>query len=353
MPVQYRLDLHAVSTGAKVAEFADFLGLAYTHRCNESGGVVLQLGEDAADVSFAENQQLEVYRRYPELGIPWYCEAGYLIEDVTTAIVKAALQITVSGRGYLSLCDRRIVKDYASSTQAEKTGPAETVMKEIVTEQLGASAGAGRVFTGLTVQADGATGNNVSKGFCYRNVLEVLQELAGPGAVDFDIIGTGANAYEFRTYTGQRGTDRRSTVLFALVYDNMSDPVWTVSRSRVRNAVLVGGQGEQSARLTTWVEDAGLTAWTRRELFVDARDSATTAGLTSKGKDALAANKETDALQFAVLQTVSMAYGRDYFLGDLVRASFAGLVADKKLNAVTIKVTRKDLETITPELVDV
>lgn len=353
MSVQYRLDLKAAGTGTKIAEIWDWLQLGFTRRCNDTGELVVQLGESAAGITFAENQQLEVWRSNPELGISWYKEAEYLVEDTTLAVAKSALKYTVAGRGYLSLCDRRIVKDYAGSSQSEKTGVAETVMKAIVTEQLGASAGTGRVLTGLTVQADGTHGNSVSKSFAYRNVLEVLKDLAGPGGVDFDIVGTGANTYEFRVYDGQRGTDRTATVLFALVWDNMGDPVWSVSNSLIRNAVLVGGQGEEDLRTVQWSLAAGITAWTRREVFVDARDRLDTAGLTSKGEAVLEENKLASVLSFQVLQMPSAAYGKDYFLGDLVHASFAGLDVDKKIQAVTIEVTRNSSETIKPELIDV
>lgn len=352
MPARYRVDIKDPS-GTKVAEFADWLDLSFERRVNAPGGFVLRLsGEDGRTDYLEENCQVEVWRRYPELGLDWYVEAEYLLEDIEDSVPERTRVIVASGRGYLSLCDRRIVAAAAGSSQANKSGPAETVIKEIVTEQLGSGASGERQITGLTVQADPGGGNTVSKAFAYRNVLAVLQDLAEPGGLDFDIVGTGPAQYEFRTYIPHRGTDRRGNVTFALNYDNMGKPVWTVRRSAVRNAVLVGGQGEGAGRETVWCTESGITAWTRREVFVDARHLETTEALENRGDAELAENRKHQSLSFEVLQTWSLAYGRDYSLGDLVRAVYAGQVVDKKIVAVQIEVTR-DGEKITPELADV
>lgn len=352
MPARYRVDLRDPS-GAKVAEFSDMLGLSFERRVNAPGAVALTVsGEDQAAALFEANGQIEVWRRVPELGIDWYREAAYLVEDEEDAMPQRTRVHTASGRGYLSLCDRRIVAAFAGSAQAAKAGPADDVMKAIVREQLGPAATAGRVVAGLSVQADSGEGQAVVKAFSYRNVLEVLQDLSAAG-VDFDIVGTGPGKYEFRTYPGQLGADRRETVLFALNYDNMAGPRWQVRRAALRNAVLVAGQGEGELRETVWCEEAGLDGWTRREAFVDARDQESAAALEARGSAALARTKTLAQLTFQVQQTSALAYGRDYGLGDLVRVRYGSHQVDKKIVGVKIEVSRQRGESITPELADV
>lgn len=351
MPARYRIDLKSPA-GAKVAEASDFIQLSFERRINAPGTFALRLsGEDEWAQHLEEGCQVEVWRRYPELGIDWYLEAEYLYEDMEDSVPERTRVVVASGRGYLSLCDRRIVADYAGSARADKTGPAESVMKAIVREQLGADAVAERQIPGLSIEADGAAGSTVSKSFAYRNVLAVLQDLAEPGGVDFDVVGTGPASFEFRTYAPYRGTDRRNAVVFALNYDNMGDPVWAVTRSSMRNAVLVAGKGEGPARNTVWRTDAGIAPATRRESFVDARQLETTAALENRGDAELAEVRKLSSLSFDVIQTWSLAYGRDYFLGDLVKAVYMDTAVDKRIVAVKVDV-RRDGERISPELID-
>jgi len=223
---------------------------------------------------------------------------------------------------------------------ASKSGVAETVMKAFVDKQCGPGAGA-RALSGLSIEADGAHGNSTELGRAYRNVLEICQEIARTGGGDFDVVSTGAATWEFRWYTGQRGTDRHTTVVFALERGNMAKPHLRLWRADEVSAVLVGGQNEGAARTTVWRTDATRIAespWNRIERFADARNETTTAGLNAVGDRVLDEGKPRATLDFEVLQVPSCLYGKHYFLGDLVGTKFLTYSATKKLNEVTITV---------------
>jgi len=286
--------------------------------------------------------QVEFWQRNADYSLAWRLEFEGLVRwqewYVTTA---GALVYEVGGVGYVDLLARRIITATAGSAGGSKSDPAETVMKEWVLEQVGASAGAGRVTTGLSIEADGANGNTVTMGRSYKGVLGVLQEVASIGGGDFDVVGTGPATCEFRWYTGQRGTDRTASVIFALERGNMAEPSLRVARQNEVNAVLVAGQGSGAARELVWRTDATLiddSTWNRCELFRDARNESATAGLNSVGDGALEEAKPRWSIGFKVLQTPAYAYGVHYFLGDLVTAKFMTYSGTKKINAVSVAV---------------
>jgi hypothetical protein len=226
--------------------------------------------------------------------------------------------------------------------------PAETIMKTLVSYNAGSAAttGHGRIrtgtITGISTAADGADGT-VTDWYCaYDNLLETLQKLARIAGGDFDLVKTGAQAWEFEFYTTRLGTDRSATVIFSLEYDNMSNPRFVTQRLSEATVALVGGQGEGSLRQVVTRTGANYAAGNDIEIFVDARDAGSTAGLNAKGDTVLEERRAYDQFDFDVLQTAVSLYGKHYFLGDLVTAvnPFTGTALARKINGVTVTVNR-------------
>ncbi len=317
---------------------AGAFALNYAKRCDETlDAFTARCGEWVLD------GQVEFWQRDDALGIDWRKDFEGLVRWQRWYVTAdGTLKFEVGGRGYKDLLARRIIASASGTAHARWVAqPAETIMKDIVTYQVGASAGAGRVTTGLSVEADGGNGNTLTLQRAYKPVLDVLQEIVSIGGGDFDIVGTGAATFEFRWYTGQLGTDRTATVIFALERGNMAEPSLTIGRQDEVNAVLVGGQGEGAARATVWRTDAAriaLSTWNRCEAFRDARDESTTAGLNAHGDAELEAGTPRAKLDFKILQTPGCAYGLHYFLGDLVTARFLDYEGTKKIVAVTVTV---------------
>jgi hypothetical protein len=201
-------------------------------------------------------------------------------------------------------------------------------MKTLVQYNAGASATTanGRirdgVIEGITVAADGGFGNVISKGCAYENLLEALQKIAAIGGGDFDLVKTGAATWQFRWYTGQRGTDRTDSVLFALERGNMAAPEYTHDRVDERTVAIVAGQGEESDRAVEVRTGPDYAADNDIETFVEASDLTTTAGLQSRGDTELEESRARQQFEFAVLQTPGCFYGVHYGLGDLVKAQY-------------------------------
>ena len=175
-------------------------------------------------------------------------------------------------------------------------------------------------------------------------------------ANDFDLVKTGATAYEFRWYTGQLGTDRSASVTFAMERGNMANPTYKETRLKEKTVACVYGQGQGSDR--DYVTRTGTNyhvSDNNIELYVDARnvDFGDTSGLNAKGDLKLDELEARSAFKFDVLQAPATLYGVHYFLGDLVTAMnpFTGASYTLMVDQVTVDFNNTKGEDITVDMV--
>ncbi len=334
------------AAGVKVAEVSDYLWLSYTREVNAPGLLRFGLNGDHAAIGLLEDKgQIDVYRRNVEMGMPWTCEL--------TALFRAQKQtftdrpgFEATGTGILTKLSWRIVAWAAgTANRSEFVGAkAETIMKALVSSNAGANATTanGRkrngTMPGIAVEADGAGGNTIGHWGCaWDNLLETLQGVAAIGGGDFDLVRTGNNAFEFRWYAGQRGTDRHNTVKFAVNLGNMERPEYEDDRMDEATVAIVGGQGEGSARAVEIRTGANYAETNDIELFLNGSGYTSAAGLRTAGDEALAEARAKATFGFKPLQTPATFYGMHYFLGDLVSARHEAASGTFKVQAVTIE----------------
>jgi hypothetical protein len=352
MAAEYKLQLSDAS-GVLQYELTEFQSLAYVNVVNRPGLCRFTLsGQHAAIGTIADKWQVAVSRRNKEQDIDWAVDFRGLLRGQQQQGVRPGVFF---GRcpGWLSMLGWRLVAFPAGTADRSTfTGvEAETIMKTLVDYNAGSNATTGNdrlrtgTITGLSVETDGGNGNVLDFVCPGQNLLEALQDLALIGGGDFDLVKTGAATWQFRWYTGQLGTDRSADVIFAVGYDNMSDPAFEIDHNQERTVAIVAGQGEGAARefaIRTGpdydVDDNNI------EMFVDARDIAAgdTDALNDRGDRKLEERRALEMFDFEVQQTAALAYGRDYFLGDLVTAvsPFTGNAVTKKIQAVTVTVER-------------
>ena len=247
------------------------------------------------------------------------------------------------------LLDTAIVAAFSGSEDAEMTGIPDDLMKAIVSKQLGSTASAQR--SKITEAPNlGAGGASISKAFAYRNVLTVVQELADLATeagvwLGFDVVRTAPGAFEFRTYTGQRGQNHGRASgdprLVGRQYGNLSEATFGTYHADERNVVVVGGQGEGTARtLVMRANDSRVLAskWNRREYFKDSRDDSTTAALEADGDAALEEFKPKQRLTGTLHDTPGMQYGIHYWFGDVLSVEAFGYFVDCHVKAVRVRV---------------
>lgn len=263
----------------------------------------------------------------------------------------------LSGYDLNSLLNRRIVAYAAASAQAQKTGAADNLIKAIVRENLGSSAIAARDLSasGFTVQADVSLGTSLSKGFSWRNLLLVLQEIADAShsteatSVYFGIVPLNLGwDCEFRTNIQQWGNDHRfqtgtqGAVIFSLELGNISDASRQREYRNELNYAYAGGQGEESARIIQEASDTvriGSSPFNRREIFVDARGLADTASVLAEAQAAVRSGRPRNFFSGNITNIGQYIYGRDYFHGDYVSAFYLGELIDCRIETVQVRIS--------------
>jgi hypothetical protein len=208
-----------------------------------------------------------------------------------------------------------------------------------------ATAGDGREMDGdfanlaVSVEADSARGGPVSIGCSHRPLLDTLQTIMQDIA-DFDLVQTGEADFEFRYYPGQLGSDRTGDVVFALERGNVgqvsSSQYWT----GIATAAIVAGQGHGDQREIEIVQSPDWSSANHSEIFVDANDipQGETARLVGRGLAKLAEAAPRQGLEFLVIPSQSVMYGREWALGDLVTGRYRDQVARLWVDEVTVAV---------------
>ena len=247
------------------------------------------------------------------------------------------------------LLDTAIVYHYAGSAQAEMTDYPDDMMKAIVENELGTTAGTNRTKVSCAPDLS-AGGAQITKAFAYRNVLTVLQEIAEVANeagtwLGFDVVRTAPGTFEFRTYTTCRGQDHGRASgdprLVGRQYGNLSEATFGTYHAEERNTILVGGQGEDSAR--ELVERNNTTRmyaskWNRREYFKDSRDDSTTAALEADGDAALDEFRPRQVLTGTLHDTPGMQFGIHYWFGDILSVEAFGYHVDCHVGSVRVRV---------------
>lgn len=367
----YKVKLIDRDTGKQKAEFDNWRILYFGDRVNGIGWYQFAIdGLDSRKELFRLDDFVEIWRSDIYSGLNWYRELlGMHRTSVHHIFDNGNTQYSSYGRTANDMLNRRIIAYRTGSGYADKSGPAEEVMKEFVYENAGAGATSpprllDGVISGLTVQGTGTGGDTWSGGRAGENLFALLQNIAESTGVDFLLVPTGYGTWEFRTYPNQLGTDRtydpqaqgnvtpgRAPVVFSVQRANMSDPVLSYNRTEEVNTVFVWGPGEEEDRLVEIVEDdvsaIETSPWNQMEMSVSANGQETSDELIALGWETIFERRPRFDINFNPIQQKSLVYGRDYFLGDRVSAAFPGVkeidvVTNKKIIAVTINISGGD-----------
>lgn len=324
--------------GTKLALLKDWLNLDYTRVINNVGVINLLLPGTFDRSILHADQRIEVWRA-PEGGA-MKVRRIYFIRRITDSTDEGNLRsILVEGFDTNMLLILRIIAAAAGSADAAKTAAIDDMMKAIVRESSGTLAAAARQFNTsyFSVQADLTAGPSITKSFSWRNVHNVLLDLAEAARqagteVYFDIVPTTPTTFEFRTNTGQPGMDHTypngvSPVIFSLENGNLRNPKLIEDWSEELTYIYAAGQGEGAFRTTYAAEDtarSGRSIWGRREGFKDARNESTLAGVTNSANEMLASGEPRVLFGASLLDTPQARYGVDWDWGDRVTTEYQG-----------------------------
>jgi hypothetical protein len=192
----------------------------------------------------------------------------------------------------------------------------------------------------ISVAADTAAGSSITKAFAHRKIDDCLQECAVLGGLDWDLVKTGARAWEFRT--GTWGSDLSSTVKFSLSWDNLGNPQLTSNGLSEETVAMVWGQDAGASRDFLEVHGPNYVAdYNDIEVYVDASNQAST-GLQAQGDARMNEVRARDDFTAQALQSGPYIYGRDYcadgVLGDVVALTYYEATINKRIRGAQVSV---------------
>jgi hypothetical protein len=348
-----RYEVHWYSDNGNRKEILNaFNTLQYVRAENNYGMLILTipLGDWRYD-DFRLNDMFEVWRE--KAGVTsLQNETAYFLRDWE-------LYADSDGRHFVDLyakdanflLDSRIVGYAADTTQAKKTDYADDMIKEIVKQNMAGLAAAARQISTITVEDDLSDSVSITKGFAWRNILKVCQEIAETATSSgtytcFDMIRTGVNSFRFRTYTGQRGIDHGKDSgdprPVGEAYGNLVDAQLGTYHSEEINYIYAGGQGQQDDRIVVEESDDDRIAYgypyNRIEAFHDARHCETEASVEAEADSALRNSMPRKIITGTLADTEGMQFGIDYGFGDIVNVQAFGHSVDCHISSMMVKV---------------
>lgn len=259
------------------------------------------------------------------------------------------------------LAQGRIVAYDAASAQSLQTDYLDDMMKVMIIDAIGADAGTDRILTsvggGVTIAAELGAAPSATKGFSWRNVHDVLLDLAAASKkagtnLYFDMVpsftSTGKIAWTFRTFTGQRGADHTSDssnpLHFGAAWGNLSGGYYEIDHSSEWNYVYGRGQGTKDTRYTGNAYDAtryGASIWNRREEYCNAAaggEGASDAATLADAEARLEQGRPKWRAGGAILDTPQARYDVDFGFGDTISVDIRGKQVDAEISAVAFSV---------------
>lgn len=253
-------------------------------------------------------------------------------------------QLVISGADDMVYLRNRLVlpvpsgPPYTSQEFDNRSGVAETIMKEYVDYNVGANAKSERAR--LTVEADSGRGETVEEFGSFDNLLELLQSIAiSGGGLGFRVVDKEFQVYEV--------SDVSNTVIFSddpdegtiLAYDYLIE-------SSKSNYVYVGGDqtdpDDNTTRTYFELQDSeSITKYYDRvEDFIDRRDSSDTDILKQTALEFLDKNKEKIQLSFVPRDTTGQKIQDDYWVGYKVTFFIKGVEIQEVIRGIRIDVDR-------------
>lgn len=312
--------------------------------------------------SFYETGDFEIYAPATPLNVQLLVEENFvtrpgireigIIEHVEISFnAFDGRMIVASGRMAKSILDRRIVYISNRANVISPTilsGNVETAARSVINNNaiscgfdtkrnipflvLGAHSGSSKII----VDGDG---NASTKQVTFDNLLTFTNDFLHEYKIGAFVGLNSSNKLEFFCKTGaDRSVDNTAgnePVIFSQEYDNLISSDYVYNDATMKNAAVIGGEGEGEARFCSIVSPSDVGA-NRRELFVDASSTSRTY-TDEQGVEHVISNsdynKQLQAIgrqelaKCPIMQTFdgvlnlssgSYIYGVNYELGDII-----------------------------------
>lgn len=275
-----------------------------------------------------------------------------IIESINvTFTLQDGYMIVASGRFAKSILDRRLIYKLSGNTNTPTilSGKVEVAARRLVLDNAincsfdsrrnipNFALGALKNFAPIIVDENG---NAAQKQVSYQNLLEYTDELLHEYGYGAKVTINDSNKNFL--YTVYTGTDRSKDntggfdpVIFSIEYDNLNSSDYLYNEKPLKNAALIGGEGEGLERFYSLLT-GGKTGLQLREIFVDASsinktykdDNDQEQTYTTAQYTALLKQQGQQALLKQIVEEkfngdINVNFGvwqldRDYFIGDTI-----------------------------------
>ena len=326
--------------GTHLIEIANYASYSYVLNCapGNIGVLELELPRSFDTSLLMRDGRISPWRAIS--GRPPYNDNGaqYLIETLRYRSTYTFL------RAYhaTTILDKRIISYAAGSTYSKKAAaPADNLIKTFWSENAGASiVGADRdgvetqadISAYVTAQANLGLGASIAKAAARRRLLNVARELAEASTtagtyLTFEIIAPTESTLELRTYTTQRGVDRRAGTANPVILREQSGVLENaqleIDWHNEKTFVIAGGQGEGTQRLIATALDTtrmGVSPFGRVETFADMSNVADLISLQDDADAELRYGRPVVTFTGDLIETPALTRGIQFDLGDMVTA---------------------------------
>jgi hypothetical protein len=260
--------------------------------------------------------------------LTWDPESGAATIRVEAVGDEVVLADRLAMPDPLRAADDQTVNDYWTYT-----GVASTAMRQLISDQAGATCAASRQVSGLTLGTDPGVGTSRTWQGLFDPVLDLLATMAAASGSDLGVRVASSTGALVATVVAPRNLV--GTVIFSADLSNLAGFSFTETAPTVASA-LVAGQGDLHLRTRKAVvsSDTGTTRWARPAWsYVDRRDTNDLTVLTNAGTDALVKGQASVALAVTLIDSDAATYGTDWDLGDKVTV-YVGLPEQTKVAQV-------------------
>lgn len=237
----------------------------------------------------------------------------------------------IKGYAIKSIIAQRITIPPAHTAYDNRSGSAETVMKNYVNNNLVNPIDTRRKIPQLVIAPDKQRGVHTIYSSRFKNVAEEMSTISLASGLGWDVtLDIRNKEWVFDVMEGRNlvaGQTINPPVIFSPHFESLKSLQYTQSELNYKNVAVVAGQGEGIERRV--IEVGNFSGINRHEIFIDARDVAETdedeqpfpeqqiiQALTDRGQQQLNELSQEEYLEGQILTNSPFVYQRDYDLGD-------------------------------------
>ena len=224
------------------------------------------------------------------------------------------------------------IPNQTADGQYRRTGPAETLIRDLVNLNVGPGALSGRAYPGLAVAASQGRGKSLVVATQWEELLEQCRKLARLGGVTFDLVQEEDWRLVFRTRV-PRDLSRR--VRFNTVNGGLQGGDYEIS-APTATTVIAAGKGTGTYK--NMREYTRASAWGERiEQFLDQKNTDDDPEILQAATEALDEGAETATASIAVNEVEGHRFGVDFLLGDTFAVEMGSATIAEPVRSVEVE----------------